>query len=252
MRAASERAGRRLVDVLDLHWYPEAQGGGTRVTEDGAGAALADARVQAPRSLWDPAYTESSWIAMWGTSGPITLIPRVQAKIDARWPGTRIAFTEYYYGGGADISGGVAEADVLGVFGREGVFAANLWHIGTTDDRFPYAALAMYRDYDGAGGAFGDTSVRATASDDARAAVYASADSSGAARMVVVAINRTTSALTAGLAVTDVRRYARAEVWQLTAAAASPRRGTDLTATATNAFRVPLPARSVTTLVLRP
>ena len=189
---------------------------------------------------------------MWSTSGPIALIPRLQAKIDARWPGTRLAFTEYYYGGGADISGGVAEADALGVFGREGVFAASVWHTGSTDDRFLYAALAMYRDYDGAGGAFGDTALRATSGDDARAAVYASVDASGAPRMVVVAINRSRAALTAGLAVTDARRYARAEVWQLTAAAAAPRRAADLTATTTNAFRVPLPARSVTTLVLRP
>ena len=252
LRDASERAGRRLVDVLDLHWYPEAQGGGVRITADGATTALADARVQAPRSLWDSAYTETSWITMWSTHGPIALLPRLQAKIDARWPGTRVALSEYYYGGGADISGGVAEADALGVFGREGVFAANVWHIGSTDDRYIYAALAMFRDYDGAGGAFGDTSLRATVDDDARTAVYASADAAGTARMVVVAINRSRAAITASLTVTDTRRYTRAEAWQLTATAASPQRAADLTATAANAFRVVLPAMSVTTLVLRP
>ena len=54
MREAEGRARRRLVDVLDLHWYPEARGGGVRITEANNTAAVAEARVQAPRSLWDP------------------------------------------------------------------------------------------------------------------------------------------------------------------------------------------------------
>ncbi len=252
MRTAATRAGRRLVDVLDLHWYPEAQGGGTRITADGASAALADARVQAPRSLWDPTYSEDSWIRMWSTMGPIRLIPRMREKIEARYPGTRLAFTEYYYGGGADISGGVAEADVLGVFGRDGVFAANLWHTGDTDDRFIYAALAMYRNYDGNGAAFGDTSVSASTSDNARSAVYASTQTSSPARAVIIAINRANTTVTAGIQVTWAGRFTRAEVYQLTSAAAQPRRAADLTAAATNAFRYAMPPRSVSTIVLAP
>ena len=62
--AESTSAGRRLVDVLDLHWYPEARGGGVRITEADASAAVAAARVQAPRSLWDPGYAETSWISV--------------------------------------------------------------------------------------------------------------------------------------------------------------------------------------------
>ena len=54
--------GRKLMDVLDLHWYPEAQGGGVRITENNNSSAVVAARVQAPRSLWDPTYTETSWI----------------------------------------------------------------------------------------------------------------------------------------------------------------------------------------------
>ena len=66
--AAAERAqNRTLMDVLDLHWYPEAQGGGVRITGDNTSAAVAAARVQAPRSLWDPTYTETSWISQWST-----------------------------------------------------------------------------------------------------------------------------------------------------------------------------------------
>ena len=151
MRLAEQKAGHRLLDVLDVHWYPEARGGNVRVCEDDARPEVAAARVQAPRSLWDPSYTEKSWITQWSTRGPIRLLPRLREKIEKNYPGTRLAITEYYYGGGADISGGLAQADVLGIFGREGVFAAALWHTGRTDDRFIHAAFAMYRNCDGKG-----------------------------------------------------------------------------------------------------
>ena len=112
------------MDVLDLHWYPEARGGGARVIEDNNGPAVAAARVQAPRSLWDPSYVETSWISLDARAGAIRLIPRMKEKIAAHYPGTGLAVTEYNYGGGGHISGALAQADVLGILGREGVFAA--------------------------------------------------------------------------------------------------------------------------------
>ena len=86
MRLAEQKAGRRLLDVLDVHWYPEAQGGNVRVSEDNAQAEVAAVRVQAPRSLWDPAYTEKSWITQYKTRGPIRLLPRLREKIGERQP----------------------------------------------------------------------------------------------------------------------------------------------------------------------
>jgi hypothetical protein len=154
MSEAEQTAGRRLVDVLDVHFSPEAQGAKKRVTEDDSSPEVAAARIQSPRSLWDPNYKEARWIA--GAVGPIRLLPRLREKIEKHYPGTKLALTEYYYGGGDHISGALAQADVLGIYGREGVFAAALWHLGRTDDRFIHAAFAMFRNYDGADGAFGD------------------------------------------------------------------------------------------------
>jgi hypothetical protein len=245
------RTGRSLVDVLDLHWYPEAQGGGVRITGTETSAAVVAARVQAPRSLWDPTYTETSWITQSSTGGPIRLIPRLNAKIDAQAPGKLLAFTEYNYGGGAHISGGIAQADVLGIFGREGVFAATLWEL-SGDERFHYAAFQMYRNYDGAGGAFGNTSISATTSDVARSSIYASVDAMHPERVVLVAINKHSAALTAGIAVTHTRRFPRAEVYRLTSASAAPVRAADATLAPNGTFQISLPAMSVTTLVLRP
>jgi hypothetical protein len=248
--------GRKLVDVLDLHWYPEATGGGTRITFGGANnnsAAVVEARVQAPRSLWDPTYTETSWITEFSTNGPIQLLNRVQADIDTFNPGTKLAITEYNYGGGNHISGAIAQADVLGVFGREGLFAATWWNIeGSTMAAAPftYAAFNMYRNYDGAGGTFADTSIAADTSNIANSAVYASLDSSDPNRMVVVAINRTASDQTTGLAVTHDRVFDHAEVYRLTGASTNISRLADIEFNLLNAFQFTMPAYSVTTFVL--
>jgi hypothetical protein len=250
MAQAEVTDGRRVLDVLDLHWYPEAQGGGVRITEDNSTAAVVAARKQAPRSLWDPAYTETSWIT--GCCyGPIRLLPWIKDKIAANYPNTRIAITEYNYGATGHISGGIAQADVLGIFGREGLFAATHWRLSNDND-FVYGAFDMFRNYDGANGSFGDTSVRATNTDVAAASVYASVDAGNAGRMVLVAINKNDAAQTAGISVTHTVQFHTARVYVLTSASSMPQRGADIDITLTNAFQYTMPANSVTTLVLVP
>jgi hypothetical protein len=234
-----------------VHWYPEAQGGGVRVTEDNTTAAVVAARKQAPRSLWDPAYTETSWITQFSTLGPIRLIPRLRDKIAANYPGTRLAITEYNYGAGGHISGGIAQADVLGIFGREGVFAANMWPLAANND-FIHGAFEIFRNYDGVNGSFGDTSIRAGNSDAQAASVYASVNTGNAGRMVLVAINKEDTSRTAAISVTHTVLFGRAEVYTLTSGSSQPQRQADINITLTNAFQHSMPANSVTTLVLLP
>jgi len=247
MKKAETKAGKRLIDVLDLHWYPEARGGKGRITEDGADPEMAAARVQTPRSLWDPTYTEKSWIVDSSTKGPIRLLPRVREQIEKQYPGTKLALTEYYYGGGADISGGIAQADVLGIFGREGIFAATLWHLGRTDDRFIRGAFAMYRDFDGQGGAFGSTSLAVTGGDAARASVYASME--GLNRMVLVAINKTADGLPLKASLKGCPPVTKGKAYRLTAADPKPVPAGDV-AVAADALRSDLPPLSITTFIL--
>ena len=58
-------------------------------------------------------------------------------------------------GGGYHISGALAVADVLGIFGREGVALAlalaNYWPF-STGESFAHAAFRAFRNYDGRGG----------------------------------------------------------------------------------------------------
>jgi hypothetical protein len=249
MRDAEGRARRRLVDVLDLHWYPEARGGGVRITEANNAPEVAAARVQAPRSLWDPSYAENSWISIDARVGAIRLLPRMREKIAAHYPGTRLAITEYNYGGGDHVSGGVAQADALGIFGREDVFAAALWEL---PGGMPYVdgAFALFCNYDGAGGRFGGTSIGAATSNNETTSVYASVDEGRDDRMVLVAVNKSTGPTAAEILLTHQVDFARGQTWRIGSASSSPARGPDLAPTARNAFRMEMPPSSVTTVVL--
>ena len=251
MKSAEQAAGRRLLDVLDVHWYPEATGGGARITDDGVSEAEVGARLAAPRSLWDTTYTETSWITQASTKGPIELIPRLMDKIAKHYPGTKLSISEYNYGAGGDISGGLAEADALGIFGREGLFAASMWPLSKTNT-FLFAGFAMYRNYDGMGATFGDTSIDATTSAVDKTSAYASIFSASGTNVVVVLLNKDTAPLTAGITLKHTTELAAADVYTLTSAMPTPVKGAALAHVATNAFSYPMPPRSVSTIVFRP
>lgn len=253
--------GRTLMDAIDLHWYPEAQGGGVRITENNNTDAVVAARVQAPRSLWDPSYTEPSWITQYSTNtgstpGPVTLLPRVQRDINDFKPGTKIAITEYNYGGTNHISGAIAQADALGVFGDQNVFAAMFWSLyGDSQSQFVEGAFKMFLNYNGTGGTVGDLAVTSNTSNQSQTSIHTSVDSTNPNRMVVVAINRTGSPVTTGIAVTHDRVFDHAEVYQLTdgVSGSNPytiNRASDINLNLLNAFQYTLPAWSVSTLVL--
>jgi hypothetical protein len=199
MKSLEQKYHRRLVHVLDVHWYPEAKGT-KRVTEDDVSPKTIDARLQAPRALWDSTYRERSWIDdSWGK--PIRLVPWLREKIAKRYPGTKLSMTEYDFGAGSHISGALAEVDVLGALGREGVYLANYWgHAAGNGDLPQYiaAAFKLYRNYDGNGGTYGDTAITATVGDVTKASVYAATDSKKPSALTVVVINKDQKARYAG------------------------------------------------------
>jgi hypothetical protein len=250
MKAAEAKAGKRLIDYLDLHWYSEATGGGVRITGPDTGSAVVDAREQAPRSLWDATYTETSWITG-AIGGPIDLIHRMQKTIADHYPGTKLAFSEWNYGGGTSISGAIAGADVLGALGAYGVDLATMWPLNG-DESFTYGAFQAYRNYDGAGAAFGDTSISATSSDVPTATVWASMNAGDVNHVVIVAVNKASGSKTAGITVAHPTSFTKAKVFQITSASATPKAAADLSAVATNAFSYAMPGQSVSVIVPQP
>jgi hypothetical protein len=251
VKAAGTAAGHRVVDYLDLHWYPEATGGGTRVSGPQTDAATVAARLEAPRSLWDPTYTETSWVATY-LGQPVKLIPRIDAQIAAGYPGTKLSFSEWNFGAGTDISGALATADVLGVFGREGVAMATNWPLLSTPETYTQAAFRALLNYDGAGGHVGDTSTTATTSDVTTATVYGTLDAATPARVVIIAINKATASKTASLKVWSSTAYGKAKVYTVTAAGPQVSAQPDAATAATNAWKLTLPARSISVIVPQP
>ena len=155
----------RLVDVLDLHWYPEAQRRRRAHHARPSGAPdVAAARVQAPRSLWDPTYIETSWITQDAGVGAIRLLPRLHEKIAAHYPGTQLAITEYNYGGGDHISGAIAAGRRARHLRPRGRLRGDALGPG----RRPAASstpLSTYRNYDGARSALRRHSIAAATSE---------------------------------------------------------------------------------------
>lgn len=212
MRLASQSAGRRLLDVLDLHWYPENdenQGWGLR--DDDTSRAVSIDRMQRPRALWDSSYVEPTWIGHWFS--PVSLLPNLQTYISRYYPGTRIALTEYAWFADRHISGGIAQADFFGVAGKYGLYMANRWYdiLG-----WARAAYLLYRDYDGAGGAWGDVSVRAQTGNIRSLPAYASFSAADSAKLHLMLINRnydSTAAVT--ISIQGSRTYNAGECWYL-------------------------------------
>jgi mannan endo-1,4-beta-mannosidase len=221
MKRAEEKAGRRLLDVLDVHWYPEARGGagaGVRVSEKDASPEVAAARVQAPRSLWDPTYVETSWITRASTKGkPVALIPRLRKDVENFYPGTKIAITEYNYGAADHVSGGIAQADVLGIFGRESVFAANWWRLDDGGQAYVDAAFDLYLNYDGKGARFGNRSVFASTDDVESTSIHAGTDEGDPSRVTLVLINRSNEQVQAVVKIAHSERLETADAYRFTA-----------------------------------
>ncbi len=243
---------RRLLDVFDVHWYPEAQGGGVRIVTPDSKPEIAAARMQAPRSLWDSTYMEKSWITQWSTKGPIDLLHRLKTKIDKHYPSTKLAITEYNYGGGGDISGAIAQADVLGIFGREGLFAACEWPMAK-DESFIAAAFEMFTNFDGKGASFGDTSVFADTGDVAQTSIHASIDSRHKGHIIFVAINKSANPVKATIRLRHCAPMKVIEAFELTADKSGKPRRTNASLTkdsASTELTRTLPAYSVSTIVL--
>ena len=185
VREHEQKSGIKILDILDLHFYPMAEGIGitTGGKTDPATSAL---RIRSTRSLWDPTYKDESWIAE-----RIRLIPLMREWIAAYSPGLGISIGEWNFGGENHMSGGLAVAEVLGHFGLEGVTSAYYWT--SPEDRSPaFWAFRAFRNFDGAGGHFLEWSVPVKGS-ATLTSLYASRD---ADRRKVVAVLLNLSALT--------------------------------------------------------
>lgn len=194
IRKHDEAAGRRTLDVLDLHFYP--QGGEYSDTTSPAMAAL---RLRSTRGLWDPQYSDESWIGQ-----PVRLIPRMREWITAHYPGTKMGLSEWTWGAEGSMNGAIALAEVLGIFGREGLDMACHW--GGLDPSQPaYAAFKLFGNYDGRGGSFTGMSFAAHSTHEDMLSCYAT--QSGGNLLVVVLNKSVDSDLTPTIQLKNAGAY---------------------------------------------
>ena len=239
LRQNDTATGKRLLDMFTVHYYP--QGG---EFSDDVSSAMQLRRNRSTRSLWDPNYIDESWIA-----DRVQLIPRLKNWVSTYYPGTQVGITEYNWGAENHINGATAQADILGIFGREGLDMGARWTTPASSTP-TYKAMMMYRNYDGLRSTFGETSVAAaTPNPDTLAAFAAQRSVDGA--VTVMAVSKYLSADTpATINIANFQAGATAQVWQLTASNVIIRLPD--VGLGGNTLSVLLPAQSITLAVVRP
>ena len=238
LKAHEDGTGRRLLDVFSLHYYPQ-------YSEFGQGDSSPAAQLkrnESTRDLWDPNYVSSSWI-----HSSVKLIPRMKEWVNTHYPNTKLAITEYSWGAEGHISGAIAQADVLGIFGREGVHLATFW--GGLNPTAPiYNAFKMYRNYDGNKSTFGDTSVSATVANPDNVAAFAAQRGGDGALTVMVVCKYLTENTPVTVNLAGFAAGGSAQVWQLTSANTINRLAD--TTVSGNSVSLSAPSQSITLLVI--
>jgi hypothetical protein len=180
LRDYEKRTGTRVLDVVDVHFYPMADVGPPRGgPTDPYSAAL---RIRTTRSLWDPNYVDESWI-----DEPIQVLPLLRKWIEENYPGRKISIGEWNFGAEDHMSSGLAVAEALGRFGTEGIYSAYYWTY-PPDRSPPYWAFRAYRNFDEKGGRFLDRSAPVKGGAPL-ASLFASRDEAGE-RVVAVLLNQ--------------------------------------------------------------
>lgn len=236
-RTRAELTGQRILDVFTVHYYPQGGEYNGPVTE-----SMQERRNRSTRSLWDTNYVDESWI-----NAKVMLIPRLRDWVAKYYPGTRIGLTEYNWGAEDHINGATAQADLLGIFGRESLDVATRWttpELGTP----VFNAIKMYRNYDGTKSTFGDVSLRTTAPNpDVLSAFAAERSSDGALTIMLIHKSLRAPAQTT-VQVMHAGTPSSGQVWQLDRAN-SIKRLADVPFADSRATLV-LPAQSITLLVV--
>ncbi len=175
IRQQETASGVKLLDVFSLHYYPQSGEYSNDVSTN-----TQQLRNTSTRSLWDPNYTDKSWI-----NDKVRLIPRMKGWVNQYAPGLKIAITEYSWGADNHINGATTQADVLGILGREGVDIATRWTAPAVGSP-AFKAFQMYRNYDGQKSSFGERSVLATVPNPDQLAAFAALRASDGALTIMV------------------------------------------------------------------
>ena len=248
--AYKQQTGTQLLDVLTVHCYNGAP--------DGSDDSLSGQqyRNRETRILWDPSFQDPSWYGDIGINGRvINWIPTLKAMVNQYHPGLEIGCTEYNWGDEQNLNGATTQADVLGIYGREGFDLATRWTVakntGTTPITYyvTYLASQIYRNYDGGHSTFGDTSVAATVANPDNLSAFASVRGSDGALTVMV-INKQQGSTPVTLSLANFSTGSTAQVWQINSASQTAIAHLSDVSVASNSISTTVPSQSMTLFVI--
>jgi hypothetical protein len=227
-KTAQATYGVRLLDYVDLHTYFAATYNGSGVGLTTAGETGEQmARLNSTRAFWDPTYTDPNYPQPnYSTDANYTgasdcnppqqapqLIRMMKTWVANDYPGTKTAIDEYNFGGLEAINGALTQADILGIFGREGLDLGAFWPTTNPSTQIPgMMSFAIYRNYDGSKSTFGDKALTSASANQGLLSVYAALRSSDSALTVVV-INKTYGDLTDTLSLENFTPSGQAKVY---------------------------------------
>ena len=249
MQDYQNQHGVRLLDYLDVHAYIAPDGIAFATTST---PAMDQLRLTSTRVFWDPNYAApdgSTPSATMPGGEPPYLIPRLQQWISQDYPGTKTAVTEYNWGMLNDITGAIAEADILGIFGQQGLDLATMWAPPDPTKPDPGVfSFELYLNYDGNGSQFGQTSVSATTTDPDELSIFAATRNDSA--LTVVVLNKMTTDATTPVSIANFNAAGTAQVWQYSSANLGAIQRASDAAVNGGVVTLTFPARSMTLLVI--
>lgn len=243
LHSYQQSSGKQLLNVLSVHYYPQELS-----NSDDDSTAGQNIRNQSTRVLWDPNYVDPSWLNQVGiNNGIVDLIPTLKSWVSQYYPGLQTAITEYNWGDESHLNGATTQADVLGIFGREGLDIATRWTVPANPSP-TYLADQIYRNYDGHLSTFGDTSVSASVPNPDVLSSFAAVRSSDGALTVMV-INKQQGATAVTVNLSNFSSMGTAQAYQISSA--TQQTISQLASLPVgNSVSVTVPSQSITLLVI--
>jgi Glycoside hydrolase family 44 len=245
-----QQNGVQLIDILTVHGYPGTPDG----SDDTPAAQLV--RNRETRILWDPNFQDPSWYGDIGINGrTLNWIPTLKSMVSQYYPGLPIGITEYNWGDEANLNGATTQADVLGIYGREGVDLATRFTVAKNTNTNPvtyyvtYLASQIYRNYDGSKSTFGDTSVSATVANPDNLSSFAAVRTSDGALTVMV-INKQQGSTPVTVNLANFVAGGMAQAWQINSTTQTSITRLSDVSTTNDTIALTAPSQSITLLVV--
>jgi len=241
--AYKQAHGVSLLDVLTVHCY--------NATPDDGDDSLSgqQTRNRETRILWDPTFQDPSWYGDIGINGRVlNWIPTLKTMVSQYDPGLQVGCTEYNWGDEANLNGATTQADVLGIYGRDGFDLATRWTVPANPSP-TYLSMEMYRNYDGSRSTFGDTSVSDTVANPDNLSSFAAIRSSDGALTVMV-INKQQGSTPVTINLANFNAAAQAQQFQISSASQTAIAQLANIAVSANAIGTTVPSQSITLFVI--